>query len=88
MADELKPWCDTCGKTVQEVLCPTCAKWWADNPPPSPDPSAPLVETLRWYGEQFCELGGFIEPCGHLSDNDCAGCKARQALAQWEKDNG
>jgi hypothetical protein len=43
-----KPWCDTCGKEVAEILCPTCAKWWEDNslsrrqgdagirPPPTP----------------------------------------------------
>jgi hypothetical protein len=31
-ADE-KPTCATCGKDVAEVLCPYCAKWWADNPP-------------------------------------------------------
>jgi hypothetical protein len=28
-----RPWCETCGKDVPEVLCPTCAKWWHDNPP-------------------------------------------------------
>ena len=38
MTSQLKPCrphCDTCGKDVHEVLCPTCAKWWHDNPPPS-----------------------------------------------------
>jgi len=28
-----RPHCETCGKDVPEVLCPTCAKWWHDNPP-------------------------------------------------------
>lgn len=28
-----RPWCETCGEDVREVLCPTCAKWWADDPP-------------------------------------------------------
>lgn len=28
-----RPWCDTCGATVHEILCPTCAKWWDDNKP-------------------------------------------------------
>jgi hypothetical protein len=31
-----KPHCSTCGKDVAEVLCETCGKWWADNPPPTP----------------------------------------------------
>jgi hypothetical protein len=30
-----KPFCGTCGADVTEVLCPKCAKWWADNPPPA-----------------------------------------------------
>jgi len=29
----MKLHCETCGKDVPEVLCPTCAKWWHDNPP-------------------------------------------------------
>lgn len=46
-----KPFCVTCGEGVAEVLCPDCAKWWNDNPPP--DPILPagevgeLVEKLR-----------------------------------------
>lgn len=28
-----RPPCETCGKDVPEVLCPTCAKWWADSGP-------------------------------------------------------
>jgi hypothetical protein len=28
-----KPWCETCGKPVYEILCPVCAKWWEDNKP-------------------------------------------------------
>jgi hypothetical protein len=40
--DRKRPWCETCGKDVPEILCPTCAKWWHDNPPdaermPHPD---------------------------------------------------
>ena len=38
-----KPFCETCGKDVAEVLCPTCAKWWADNPPPAPSQSRDLI---------------------------------------------
>lgn len=34
-APKQRPWCETCGKGVHEVLCPTCAKWWNDNPPPN-----------------------------------------------------
>ena len=30
------PFCSTCGKDVTEVLCPHCAKSWADNSP-APD---------------------------------------------------
>jgi hypothetical protein len=35
-APAVKPHCSTCGKNVAEVLCETCGKWWADNPPPTP----------------------------------------------------
>lgn len=35
-----RPWCETCGKDVDEVLCPVCAKWWNDNPPPV-EPTTP-----------------------------------------------
>ena len=35
--ERARPWCDTCGKDVIDVLCPTCAKWWDDNPLPSRD---------------------------------------------------
>jgi len=35
-APAVKPHCSTCGKDVAEVLCETCGKWWADNPPPAP----------------------------------------------------
>ena len=38
-----RPHCDTCGKDVSEVLCPTCAKWWADNPPPA-EPTDAMIE--------------------------------------------
>jgi hypothetical protein len=26
-----KPWCGTCGKDVQEILCEKCGGWWRDN---------------------------------------------------------
>lgn len=39
-----RPYCDTCGKDVYEVLCPTCAKWWADNPPPFPNARNEVLE--------------------------------------------
>lgn len=41
-----KPWCETCGKDVAEVLCPTCAKWWNDNLPPTPQDEGGLVERV------------------------------------------
>ena len=34
-----KPWCHTCGTTVDEVLCPKCTKWWNDNTPPIDKPA-------------------------------------------------
>jgi dihydrofolate reductase (trimethoprim resistance protein) len=37
-----KPWCHTCGTTVDEVLCPKCTKWWNDNTPPAQDTA------LKW----------------------------------------
>ena len=44
MSEAKRPWCETCGKDVAEVLCPTCAKWWNDNNPPPTD--AEIVEML------------------------------------------
>jgi len=41
-----RPWCETCGKDVQEVLCPTCTKWWHDNPPPEEDPYLVLAREM------------------------------------------
>ena len=26
-----KPWCETCGTDVAEVLCAKCGEWWRDN---------------------------------------------------------
>jgi len=47
-----KPFCETCGKNVGEVLCPTCAKWWANNPPTAPGQSADLIaEAERWFDD-------------------------------------
>lgn len=47
-----RPFCETCGKDVAEVLCPVCAKWCADNPPPGDQPMntgdiSELIEQLR-----------------------------------------
>jgi len=39
-----------------------------------------LEEALRWYADQFCELGRYFEGCGKLPDDQCSGCKARAAL--------
>lgn len=43
-----KPRCDTCGKDVAEVLCSTCAKWWADNPPPADTVVVPRMTEGEW----------------------------------------
>lgn len=47
-----KPFCSTCGKDVHEVLCPTCAKWWNDNPLPATDEALvdDVVFTLARHG--------------------------------------
>lgn len=39
-------------------------------------------EALRWYADTFCEEGPYSEVCGRISDEDCAGCKARAALKE------
>lgn len=36
-----RPWCEWCGAEMAEVLCPTCTKWWAENPPEPPLPASP-----------------------------------------------
>lgn len=48
-----KPFCETCGKEVAEVLCPTCAKWWADNPPPAPSQSGDLIAEAEAEGRRI-----------------------------------
>ena len=50
-----KPFCETCSKDVAEVLCPTCVKWWADNPPPAPstdliDKADAFFNGVDWRG--------------------------------------
>lgn len=51
---------------------------------PNPTAIGEVVEALRWYGHQFCELGASHECCGRMTDDDCSGCKARIALAKLE----
>lgn len=51
--DATKSSCATCGKDVAEVLCPACAKWWADNPPAgdATDAEGVLREVVaRYFG--------------------------------------
>lgn len=43
-----------------------------------------LRTTLQKYAETFCELGPYTEACGKLTEQDCSGCLARQALANKE----
>jgi hypothetical protein len=56
-APAVKPHCSTCGKDVAEVLCETCGKWWADNPPP-----APAVSTD--------EIVAVLERCSEIVDRN------------------
>lgn len=30
-----KPWCSTCGETIESIQCPKCMTWWAENSPPT-----------------------------------------------------
>jgi hypothetical protein len=46
---------------------------------------AKLRAALQWYAYEFCEFGYDFEGCGKIGDNLCAGCKARDALAEQEK---
>lgn len=71
-----RPWCETCGATVAEVLCSTCAKWWADNPPPSEpsvykEPGDCPLGTMHGFasthggpnGERLCDFCGLtVDP--------------------------
>ncbi len=56
--------------------------WNACEGIPNPTAIGEVVEALRWYGHQFCELGASHECCGRMTDDDCSGCKARIALAK------
>lgn len=47
-----------------------------------------LVEALRWYADQFCELGTSHECCGRLTPDECSGCKARAILTKAEAPHG
>ena len=39
-----------------------------------------LQTALHYYAEQFCEMGSDWEGCGKLTEEQCAGCRARAAL--------
>jgi chromosome segregation ATPase len=43
---------------------------------------AKLREALEWYADQMCELSRDYEGCGNLTENECAGCRARAVLAE------
>jgi hypothetical protein len=65
----VRPWCETCDKDVHEVLCPTCAKWWSDNPPPAWQgiESAPKDgTTVLGYGDG--RQGLYAHDCGSWVD--------------------
>jgi hypothetical protein len=63
-APAVKPHCSTCGKDVAEVLCETCGKWWADNPPPAPAVSTDEVNVAKprlvnlIEGGSLCSIDG------------------------------
>jgi hypothetical protein len=58
-------YCETCGKDVPEVLCPTCAKWWDDNAPTTDrDRIAELEAALRFYANRPCNFEyGVVNEC-------------------------
>ncbi len=58
-----KPWCETCGEAVSEILCPKCAKWWNDNPPPLGD-NAGATEDLDTALDLIAEAKGADGPNG------------------------
>jgi hypothetical protein len=43
-----------------------------------------LLDALKWYAEQFCELSIYNAVCSKLSDDVCSGCRARAAIARAE----
>lgn len=71
--EKAKPWCETCGVSVQEILCPKCAKWWADNSPPTTpeherglrEPTMAMLEAgieAGWPGEDIVYSEAFHGP--------------------------
>ena len=72
--DRKKLWCETCGKDVPEVLCPTCAKWWHDNAP-----SADRERIAELEAASF-ELGGWMS----AAMDDPAVCDAMKTdINRW-----
>ena len=57
---------------------------WTETPlyPAPPADVVELVEALRRYADQYCELGPYTELCGKLEWDQCSGCLARAALAK------
>jgi hypothetical protein len=41
-----------------------------------------LVEGLKWYADQFCELSNLSECRGRLDEDVCCGCKARNLIEE------
>lgn len=51
-----------------------------------PDPT-PLVEALKWYADQMCEgfcAGKDPKACKAIGSDNCCGCPAVVAIAEWE----
>lgn len=69
-----RPWCETCGEGVAEVLCQTCAKWWHDNAP------ATAMDEIQRLGQEY---DGAVRVCS-ACDGESKGCTSEYRCLRCE----
>jgi hypothetical protein len=84
-APAVKPHCSTCGKDVAEVLCETCGKWWADNPPPAPavsrdDRQSAIAELCEGLREARAVISVLMDTAADFTEVDQQNCEHARLL--------
>lgn len=69
-----RPWCETCGEGVAEVLCQTCAKWWHDNAP------ATAMDEIQRLGQEYDGEARVCSAC----DGESKGCTSEYRCLRCE----
>jgi hypothetical protein len=75
-----KPFCETCGCDVGEVLCPKCAKWWDENQQKS---DAGISRCNKCGAEYPSGPVGTVHKCGACSGGFCSPIEKSDAPRQF-----